>query len=83
MVIDIAAYDVQGPCQAWSGLERGCVALLTCTTWGPAPKASDEFSTTLGRLKNIYCPSGPWSDRVTVIPANSLLVLAVVQPRWG
>ena len=23
MVIDIAAYDVQGPCQAWSGLERG------------------------------------------------------------
>ena len=28
MVIDIAAYDVQGPCQAWSDLERGCVALL-------------------------------------------------------
>ena len=23
MVIDIAAYDVQGHCQAWSGLERG------------------------------------------------------------
>ena len=41
MVIDIAAFDVQGPCQAWSGLARGCVALLlNCTTWGPAPKAS-------------------------------------------
>ena len=29
------------PCQAWSGLEMGCVALLlNCTTWGSAPKAS-------------------------------------------
>ena len=28
MVIEIAAYDVQGPCQAWSGLKRGCVAFL-------------------------------------------------------
>ena len=45
MVIDIVAYDVQGPCQAWSGLEKGGVALLlNCTTWGPAAQASDEFS---------------------------------------
>ena len=58
MVIDIAAYDVQGPCQTWSGLEGGggggVALLLNCTTWGPAPKASDEFSTTPGRLINIY-----------------------------
>ena len=41
MGIDIAAYDVQGPCQAWSGLEREGVALLqNYTTWGPARKAS-------------------------------------------
>ena len=33
MGVDIPAYDVQGPCQAWSGLEReGVVLLQNCAT---------------------------------------------------